>query len=213
MPRLRGRLRGPGHADRGTGQSIVEFALILPLFIFILLGLIEFSFVFNAVLAAEHATRDASLIAAEAGNAVDADCVILQKIDEDMTAPVDSQRVQEVWIYRADNVGNPVGGSLDPWSAPTSQQYRRGGSTTCGSLSVPYTLSSAHYNPEDRCNILNGETCRLGQTGVDHVGVRLVYGYQAHTPMAMPFLGVVLQVRGDGFVITKSNVMRMEPVL
>lgn len=192
---------------RSRGQSLVEFAIIVPLFLFLLMTLIEYSFAFNSILSADYATRDAALLAAEAGNNANADCVILSKVDEDMSPPTDRSRIQEVWIYRADDVGNPIGGSLNPWSAPTAQQYTRGG-TDCG-----YTKAVDNWPPEDRCNILNGETCPYGQTGVDQIGVRVVYNYMPHTPVAMPFLGLVLEIRGDEFIIVKSNVMRMEPVL
>ena len=212
----------PGRVVHGAqGQTLVEFALIVPVFLFLLMALIEFMFVFNAIIAADYSTRDAALIAAEAGNAADADCVILSKVDEDMAPPVDRAQIKDVWIYRADNVGDPIGGSLDPWTAAETQHYTRsaaGTPLTCGSLSVPYQLASSTYDPADRCNVLNGEACpedSLGvkRTGVDHIGVRISYLYAPHVPMTMPFLGVMLQLRGDDFYVVKSNVMRMEPVL
>ena len=56
-------------AGRGSrGQSLVEFALVFPIFLLLLFGIIEFAFVFNAQLSLNYATRDAALIAAEAGN-------------------------------------------------------------------------------------------------------------------------------------------------
>ncbi len=198
------------------GQTLVEFALIVPLFVFLLMALIEFMFTFNAIIAADYATRDGALVAAEAGNAVNADCVVLAKIEEDMAPPVDRGKIVDVWIYRADNVGNPIGGSLSPWSAPESRHYTRGGSTDpCNAASVPYTLDAAHdtYPPAQRCNVLNGETCPEDRTGVDHIGVLISYEYTPHVPMTMPFLGVMLQLRGDDLYVVKSNVMRMEPVL
>ncbi len=202
--------------ESAGGQALLEFALIVPLFVFLLMALIEFMFTFNAIIAADYATRDGSLIAAEAGNAEDADCVILAKIEEDMAPPVDRRKISEVWIYRADNVGMPIGGALSPWTAPESRHYTRGGSTPgCDATSVPYTLDTANdtYPPTRRCNVLNGETCPEDRTGVDHIGVLISYQYTPHVPMTMPFLGVMLQLRGDDYYVIKSNVMRMEPVL
>ncbi len=190
------------HDERG--QSLVEFAIIVPLFLFLLFALIEFAFAYNATLAANYATRDGALIAAEAGDAVDADCVILMKVDEDMSPPVDRTRIQTVKIFRSDNVGVSTG---------EEQVYTRGGTTTCGSVSVPYTLSTGGYPPSERCNVLNGETCPSGRTTVDQIGVEVTYQYQPHTPMAMPFLGVMLEIRGSSLFVVKSNIMRMEPIL
>ncbi len=73
-----------GHRDRSArkaragGQTLVEFGLVFPIFVMLLLGLVEFSFVFNAVLAVNYSTRDAALAAAEAGDAGGADCIILE---------------------------------------------------------------------------------------------------------------------------------------
>ena len=67
---------------RGTderGQTLVEFALVFPIFFVLLMGMIEFGLVFNALLSINFASRDGSLIAAEAGNAVGSDCVILEQ--------------------------------------------------------------------------------------------------------------------------------------
>ena len=81
LDRHRPALR-PGRAH-GRGQALVEFALVFPIFITMMMGILEFSFVFNAQLSVGHATRDSALIAAEAGNASGADCVILQQIENE----------------------------------------------------------------------------------------------------------------------------------
>jgi Flp pilus assembly protein TadG len=67
---------------RQAGQTLVEFALVLPLFMVLLMGVIEFAFMFNATMAINFATRDASLIAAESGSQATADCAILARIEQ-----------------------------------------------------------------------------------------------------------------------------------
>ena len=42
------------------GQSLVEFALVLPLLILLLFGIIDFGRIFNAYLTIDHAGRDAA---------------------------------------------------------------------------------------------------------------------------------------------------------
>ena len=74
---------------RQRGQTLAEFALAFPLFLLVLLFIIEFALVFNATMAVNYATRNSSLMAAEAGSNVWADCVILQQIDKDTSAPLD----------------------------------------------------------------------------------------------------------------------------
>lgn len=52
--------RVPRRRSRGDGQSLVEFALVLtPLFL-ILLGIIQFGFIFNAYITITNATREAA---------------------------------------------------------------------------------------------------------------------------------------------------------
>ena len=81
------------HPERHQrGQSLVEFALVFPIFFVLLMGLIEFGLVFNALLSINFASRDASLIAAEAGNAVCSDCVILKKVEDSIGSPASTSR-------------------------------------------------------------------------------------------------------------------------
>lgn len=47
-----------------TGQALVEFALVLPLFLLILFGIIEFGFAFAFKMQVQNASRDATRYAA-----------------------------------------------------------------------------------------------------------------------------------------------------
>ncbi|MBI3748582.1 MAG: pilus assembly protein [Chloroflexi bacterium] len=197
----------------GRGQALVEFALIFPLFIVLLLAIIEFMFLFNAQLSLNYATRDATLIAAEAGNNENADCQILRQIDNDLNAPTDESRVLTVHIFSATETG-------DQLSTPKEQTYTRGGTTTCGSLVVPYTLGTNDYPYNVRCNDLDRTTCASGftgpdNTGVDIIGVQLDYGYRFVTPLSGAFalLGGVPLWGGAGISMNVANAMRMEPIL
>lgn len=218
---LRARLLHSGDAGsrrpverRERGQALVEFALIFPLFIVLLFGIIEFMFLFNAQLSLNYATRDATLIAAEAGNNETADCVILQQIDKDLNAPTDESRVLTVHIFSATETGGPL-------STPKEQTYTRGGSTTCGSTTAPYTIGTSDYPYGVRCSDLDRGTCSPvytgpSNTGVDIIGVRIEYGYLYVTPLGSAFslLGSGTPLwSGTGMTMTVRNAMRMEPVL
>jgi hypothetical protein len=184
------RRRPPG---RVRGQALAEFALILPLFIVLLTAVIEFALIFNAVLAINFASRDASLVAAEAGDDGTADCEILAAIERSVSAPANPAQITNVRIYR--------------YPTTTASNYTRTGSTTCNrpngtSLTVPYSVSgAAGYAPAVRCNRLAG--CN-GSSGIDQIGVEITYQYVSRTPIGN-FFGSATLVR--------SNVMRMEPVL
>ena len=137
---LRRRTARPARR-RGRGQALVEFSLVFTIFVTMLMGFIEFAFMFNALLSIGHATRDAALIAAEAGDNTGADCAILAQVEKDVSAPADPSRITQVVIYRADQNGAVIG----------SQQnvYLRTGSTTC-TMSDLSTVDRALHDLRER---------------------------------------------------------------
>lgn len=187
---------------RGRGQALVEFSLVLPLFLTIMLAIIEFGFAFNAVLAVNFASRNAALTAAEGGDSAGTDCLVLRTIEGDIAAPADRSRIGRVQIFRSDRNGDRIG---DPTI------YARGeGSTTCDyaggtTVTVPYALLQDGYSEEDRCNTLAG--CTDGRT-LDLVGVEISYTHVWVTPLRN-FVGG----NPGGFTFDRSNATRMEPVL
>jgi TadE-like protein len=201
--------RDPRPRRPGRGQTLVEFALVFPLFIMLLLGLIEFGFVFNAMLAVNFGARDGALAAAEAGDAVGADCVILDWIERAIDAPADTARIQSIEIYQARSDG-----SL--WPGTSKTVYARGANRTCTlpdgtTTSVPYGAASPDgYPPATRCNVLGG--CNgpgvTSHPTVDNVVVRITYAHQWITPLRN-FAGG----GAGGLTFDRSSVMRMEPVL
>jgi Flp pilus assembly protein TadG len=194
----------------GSGQALVEFAIVLPLFLYLVMSLIEFMFVFNGVNGLNYATRNAALIAAEAGNQDGADCAVLRQVETDVSAPMIPASIQTVQIFRANRVGDPYGSQ--------TQVYARTGSTTCTiegtTFTVPYSVTAAGsgYAPASRCNLVKG--CpSLGRTELDTIGVRIDYVYTPHVPMMVPWLGLFLTIQDRQYILSRSNVMRMEPVL
>jgi hypothetical protein len=194
-------VRQPGeHDDRG--QSLVEFALVFPLFMMLTLFIVEFAFVFSALLGVNYASRNAALIAAEAGNDPLADCVILQQVESSVGAPADSAKIQTVTIFRSDQSGGTRFETLT---------YTRGGAgTTCQkgtvTLTVPYSAPTGAYTYDQRCNILGG-CVSLGRSQIDTIGVEVIYAHTWITPIRN------FGISGDGANLTQSNAMRMEPIL
>ena len=203
---------------RTNGQSLVEFALVFPLFLILLLATIEFAFAFNALLSENYATRDASLIGAEAGSNTGADCQIIQQVLADMRPPVDATRITQIIIYRANSTGGPFGGSYtgagNVWvqaASPTTNCSAYGGSAT-----VPFHLTTNNY-PEGLPNLSSGSGGRCDYIAGcpnnslrtrDTIGVQVSYSYSWHTPLTN---FVPLPV--GNFTITRSNEMRLEPIL
>lgn len=182
------------------GVAMVEFGLVFPIFIVLVIGLIEFSIMFNALLGVNFASRDAALIAAEAGTNAWADCVVLQTVEDRVTSPANRARINEVRIYRASVHGTELAANV----------YHRGGSTQCPlpdgtQMTVNFRRDVTNYAVDTRCDVLEG--CGGGRT-LDTIGVTIRYDHTWVTPLA----GLVT-LSGDGYEFTRSNAMRMEPVL
>ncbi|HEY8813550.1 MAG TPA: TadE/TadG family type IV pilus assembly protein, partial [Candidatus Dormibacteraeota bacterium] len=188
------------------GQALVEFAFVFPVFMVLLVAVIEYGFLMNANLASSYATRDASLVAAEAGNATGSDCAILRKIEDDINGPSDPKNIANVQIYWADAVtGAAKPGFINTYVRSTSQTV----SCTIGGVSftLPYVDPvSKPYLETTRCNVIIG--CAGGHPGLDTVGVQITYNYVWHTP-----LKGLLGFAGSGWTVVKANAMEMEPVL
>lgn len=187
---------------RQSGQSLVEFALVIPIFMLLVVAIAEFSFMFASYLSAGFATRDGVQAAAEQGNSVCADETILQRIDNDTLPPVDKNRILRIEIFWADTDGSSLG----------TNQWIRGGSHSCTLpdstvITVPYTQNSNGYAVPDRCNILSGADCAPGHSGIDTIGVKIVYDYQWITP-----LPGMIGASPTGIQMVESNMMRLEPV-
>ena len=191
--------------NRVAGVGLVEFALVFPLVMVAILALIEFGFAFNAVLGINRASQAGALLAGQAGNDAAADCIILARIDDFLTPPLDKRDVQEVRLIRANSSGS---GSL------AASVYLRSGTTECGNLSVPYSLTGNGYPPSQRCNVLSGcPTLSPPRSTVDKIAIQITY---RHTPVT-PLRELMRMFGGDGslgssWTFSKRNVSRMEPV-
>lgn len=190
------------------GQSLVEFALIFPIFILLFIGLIEFSVTLSVMLNVNYASRDSALLSAEVGDAAGADCMILARLDRALGGGAAHHAgIQQVRIFWADANGNELAADV----------YSEGGlGTTCtladgSSLTVPYTVVSLDYLNTDRCTVLAGCSSdsqgRL-HAGLDTIGVSITFHHDWLTPLPN-----LVQVPPTGVNFDRSNTMRMEPVL
>jgi Flp pilus assembly protein TadG len=194
---------GRGLSSTGTGQggqSLVEFALVFPIFFGALMALVEFAFGFNAVLSVSFASRNAAVIAAEASNSASADCSILKSIEDDFDAPASAKQISKVSIYWTNANGQPVSGVITTYTRSTTSTI----ACSIGGLNfnVPYVLTTNGYPPSLRCGVRTG--CGSGHLGLDTIGVQITYAYSFLTPY-----GAVLG--GKGWTVDRSDEMRVEP--
>ena len=82
--------RGIGTDRRGRGQSMVEFAVILPVFVLFLLGMLEMGLAFSHHLTLEYATREGSRTGAGLANGGSTNCIA--GVDTGPDRPADHRR-------------------------------------------------------------------------------------------------------------------------
>jgi Flp pilus assembly protein TadG len=202
--RIHRRRVDPASRRPSRGQSMVEFALVIPIFITLVVAICEFAFLFTTYLSASFTSRDAVQVAAEMGNSPCADEVVLSRIEHDLTGPANSNKIQRVDIFWADASGNVKGGAKNTWIRTGVSSCTLPDTTV---VSVPYQLSSGSYPLTSRCNVVLATGCASGHTTVDTVGVTIAYQYSWVTPLPGLIGG-----SGTGMTIVQTNVMRMEPV-
>jgi hypothetical protein len=220
------RLRS-GHAVVGRrsgqrGQGLFEFTLVVPVFLLVILGMLEFGFAFNHNMTIEFATREGARAGAAMadGNvgercgtglltAADVDPLVIAAIQRVLTSPgsmVDMSQVSQVRIYEVQNDGT-ISGSENVW------QYRPGNTANppipCQSpvQKLDFFESSAGWPVLSR-------TLTSGTPPVwspDSVGVSIDYTYRFRTP-----LGSLMRLIGGGGMsslqITDKTVMAIQPV-
>ncbi len=186
--------------------------MVMPFLFVLFFALLELALAMNASLSVNRASQNGAHIAASAGNIAGADCLILSKIEQDVSIPNTSANIIDVIVERTALVGN---------QSYAQQTWIRTGQTTCDlpdgtTIEVPYTLTQDGYPESQRCNVLDGcATLDPARSTVDNIGVRVRYRHDWITPLN----GVLdlVTAGGDpatgGWTFEQRNIFRMEPVL
>ncbi len=182
----RGAQRGVGDVTRG--QALVEFALILPVFLIILMGMLEFGSAYDHRNAMAYAVREGARVGASLGkggttpSAVDP--AIVAAVRRGLTDPILIENIVAIDIYKADTNGNPITGKVNRFDHD-------------GVL-----VGTAGWPASTRVAGLSG----------DSLGIRVLYDFNPTTPLGV-LLG--LFVSGDppytAIPMTDSLVMKLEP--
>jgi len=151
-------VRAPGRSNR-LGQGLTEFAIVMPLLIVLLLGVFDTGLLMFGVGTSDYAVGEGARVAAEAGNAADADAQIIQAIQSTALHQPFVQ-VTEIDIYKLNE--DPVTGNLTAdasgcASNPCLNKYDANGNP----LTAPWASSSR--------NVTNGSS--------DFIGVIIKYQY------------------------------------
>jgi Flp pilus assembly protein TadG len=207
------QMRSVGHPRRrrrSRGQALVEFSLIIPVFLTVFFSIVEFSFLFTNYISVNYASHDAAQLAATYGNTQYADAAILQRIDNDISTPADPKKIVTVDIYWVDTTqkdARPVSGHENIYTYDGgAHDFLMPDTTT--HISLPFKTTSIGYLDTDRCNYNLGIGCSVLHQTVDTIGVKITYQYAWVTPFPQFVTG-----SGSGPTLSSINIMRLEPIL
>jgi TadE-like protein len=172
-----------GHRGE-RGQGLVEFALVLPIFMFLLLIMLEFGLAYNRSMTLGLATREGARTGAALANGGDSNCTHgndpnkvdaqivagLQRILKSPGADIDMSQISQVLIFKANSTGAQIGSYVDVWNYTgpgTGPDVIPGNGTehidfTQGSIGWPVCTRNNGANP-------------------DSLGVQIQYTYHLQT--------------------------------
>ena len=203
--------RQPTEDPGQAGQGLVEFTLVVPIIVVLLMALLELAVGLNASLAINRASQNGAHLAATAGNTGGADCLILRQIERDVSVPNDPSHILDVVIERTALAGN---------TSYAQQTWARSGQTDCTfpdgtTEELPYSLTVAGYPESQRCSVLAGCPSLIPpRSTVDNIGVRVRYRHDWITPLN-GVLDLLTPGGGGsgGWTFEQRNIFRIEPTL
>lgn len=171
---------------RARGQGLVEFALLLPVFMVLLLGMLEFGFAFTHNLTLEYATREGARVGSamvngggklgcgvgESPNAANVDPLIIAAVERVLTSPgsaISLAQIPSIRIYKSTAAGVEAG-PVNVWT----QTLGAGPTPPGGTQPLNFSPSSTSWTVCSRTNSTAG-------VGPDSIGVSLTYAYQFTT--------------------------------
>ena len=211
-------LRGGGRVGQ-RGQAIVEIAYVVPVFLFILLAILEFGFMFNHHLTLEYATREGARAGAAMadGTVKDANCgagpltgakvdplviAAVQRVLESPGSLVTMANIQQVTIYEMPHLGTTPTGAKNVWT------YRPGNTSN---PDVPCQSPAEDLDFYESSHGWDASTAaRTTGASPESIGVSISYNYRFQTPLA----GIMRFMFGSSWgsiAMTDSTVMSLEP--
>lgn len=177
--------------DKERGATLVEAAVVFPLMILVIVGIIEIGMAFRDFLTVSAASREGARIAALAGTDNQADCAVLVGIAS-LVSQGDLDRIDRIEIYKAAEGTGAQGDTnvavLNPPHSPDDCEQPH--TPTDG-----WTIAPIGYPPTDR-------QTEVGPFDLDIVGVRVI--------MTRSWLTGFPPFRG-GSTINETTITRVEP--
>ncbi len=186
----------PAAERRERGVALLEAALVTPVFLMLIFGVIEVGLALNDDLALSHATRAGSRVASASGDDVLADYGIVQSIAQE-SAAIPRDQIELIVVYKANDFGEPPSSTCqggqpvdDQCNVYTSADFALDEDDFGCDAGEP----DASWCPQDRQVVLNGSS------EPDYVGVWMKIEHPWVTRMF-----------GQTLTLTDSSVIQLEP--
>jgi hypothetical protein len=194
------------------GQGLVEFAMLVPVFMLLLLGLLEFGYVFDHTMTVSYATREGARAGSAfgPGNSTTMVCATSTDVDKHIVAAVQrvlqapgsqvvSADVSEIRIFSADSTGIQVGSLANVWT------YGAGTGPIVDGAPLDFRQSTSAWNACARDNTWTGGAAP------DSIGVSIRYQYRFVTPLSA-ILGFFGPPGGSTLTVNDRTVMALNPL-
>jgi len=184
-------------SDSERGVVLVEMALVAPLLILLVIGIMEFGLAFRDRLTVSNGTQSAGRVAAALGNSDDSDIAVLQAVEQSLGILPGSGGgiIKHVQIWKSNGSGSPA--------------------TACGTVgSGGSNCNWYEYDPSLPCNwnpcpdpdngspavygggfVPSGRDVTLDSGGLDTVGITVLFAHDWITGI-MPLADVACTSNG-----------------
>lgn len=179
-------------SQRERGANLVEFAIVVPIILLVVIGILEVGVAFRDLLTVSNAAKEGVRVVAAMGDDPMSDCVVLTKTSSALASSIPLANLVTIQIFRADSDGNQIALDTNVYTLPVGADP-----TDCTEWSPnPTDIGSLDWSPLDR-NVKIGPGSDL-----DIAGVRITYTHNWITGFP-PFFG--------SFVVDEATVSRLEP--
>ena len=167
-------MRENGHE---RGAAMVEMAIVAPLMILLVFGILEYGLLFQEKLTIASAASSAARTGATMGTRAEADFAILQALEAGLYDQVDASVIIQADIFKANPITGAKTGTLNRYTYIASNVGCKWSPCPDPSLGpVTYGLPSAWGDPAGRDTELDP-----GGGGLDVLGVEITYHHSSVT--------------------------------
>lgn len=212
------RAQEPGRRERG--QGLVEFALVLPILVLLVVSTGELGLIFGKMHSLGYASREGARVGAALAQGVGCspsnpdqdpskvDATLIGAVQRILTSPDSGIRladVPEIRIFKASSTGGETSGTLSRWTPLAEGEL--GAEIDPGPGTVRISFERREWNWPACTRRNTGGMANLNN--VESIGVTVLYRYDFVTPL--PALLDALSGGALSLTLSQTTVMALNP--